>query len=386
MPWEDKTVKKTRMEFVSSAVDGEKSISELCREYSITRKTGYKWITRYKNGENLSDKSHAAFNTPNKTPDDVEQKILDFRANHPAWGARKIKRLLEDKGNSDIPAASTIADILKRNHCIEPEESKKHIAYKHFEYSKPNELWQMDFKGDFGMLDGNRCHPLTILDDHSRFNLCLEAKDNQQTGGVVASLNRVFDEYGLPKAILCDNGKPWGDSKPGYTLIELWFMQLNILPIHGRPIHPQTQGKEERFHRTMKYELLKYVAIQDMKHAQEVFDTWRYEYNYERPHNSLRLDVPAKHYKASNIILPSKIMEPDYDSTARLRKVNCKGYISIQNHRYFLSETFIEKFLEITDELDDCIALHYGDFQIAKIDLKEQLFVSKKIYRPSNRR
>lgn len=385
MPWECKTLEHTRQEFIAKAIAKTDSISALCREYGISRPTAYKWIERYKNGDALSDKSHEPLFKPFKTSPYIEELILNARVNHPTWGARKLKRFLLNKGYDNLPAISTISDILKRNGCISKHESETHTPWKRFEKDYPNQLWQMDFKGHFAMLNNDRCHPLTILDDHSRYSLCIDAKDNEQWIYTKTSIERVFSEYGLPGAILCDNGKPWGDNRNGYSLFDLWMMQLNILPIHGRPLHPQTQGKEERFHRTMKNDLLLRVPIHNIEHAQKEFDNFRYCYNYERPHGALNLDVPAKHYKPSNKPYHHILCEPQYDSGDCLRKVNCKGYISLNSQRYFLSETLIGKYLKIINNPDDTVNLCYGNFQIAKIDLNEQLFISKRIYRLDNK-
>lgn len=381
MPWECRSVETIRKEFVAKAIMGEVSISELCRQYSISRPTAYKWIERYRNGDNMSDKSHEPFIKPLKTSPEKEYLIIETRINHPTWGARKIQRYLADRGFNDLPAASTISDIIKRNGLVSVEESKKHIAWKRFEKENPNDLWQMDFKGHFGMLDNNRCHPLTVLDDCSRYSLCIDAKDNECWNSVQSSLERLFFESGKPNAILCDNGASWGHCKQHHSAFDLWMMQLDILPMHGRPLHPQTQGKEERFHRTMKTDLLERTAIRDLVHAQEEFDLFRYCYNNERPHEALNLDVPAKHYKQSKRIYIDKINEPEYDSGKELRKVNCKGYVSIHRKRYYLSEVFIGKYLEISEKDNDRISLNYGNFQIAEIDLDEQLIVSRKIFR-----
>lgn len=381
MPWEDKTVEKNRTEFVLEAIEKEKNFSQLCREYGITRRIGYKWVERFKSGEGLGDKSHARFKTPNKTATIKEELILQAREMHQEWGARKLKRYLEDKGHQELPATSTISDILKRNNCIKPEESIKHKAYIRFEREKANELWQTDFKGDFLMQNNKRCYPLTVLDDHSRYSLCIEAKSNQQGIGVMESFKRLFKEYGMPNAILSDNGAPWGNSRNGYTQFELWLMQLNILPIHGRPMHPQTQGKEERFHRTLKYEILKRNAYRDMENAQESFDNWRYEYNNERPHEALKLDVPARHYKESELKMPEEIKEPEYNEGCRIKKVTNKGVVNINKHKYFISEIFTGKYLELLSSEEDTLKLCYGDFVISTIDLSEQQTISKKIYR-----
>lgn len=384
MPWECKTLEHTRQEFITKAIAKTDSISALCREYGISRPTAYKWIERYKNGENLSDKSHEPLFKPLKTLPHTEEVILDARIQHPTWGARKLKRFLENKGYEELPAISTISNILKRNGCISKQASDTHTPWKRFEKDFPNQLWQMDYKGHFAMLNAERCHPLTILDDHSRYSLCVDAKNDEKWITTKASIERVFCEYGLPNAILCDNGKPWGDSNNGYSLFDLWMMQLNILPIHGRPFHPQTQGKEERFHRTMKTDLLSRVPMHNIEHAQREFNSFRHCYNNERPHGALNLDVPAKHYKPSKRTYNELLYEPQYDDGECLRKVNYKGYISINRHRYYLGETFINKYLKIVYQPDDIVALCYGAFQIAKIDLNEQLFISKRIYRINN--
>lgn len=381
MPWECRTLEYTRQEFVARAISKNESISALCREYGISRPTAYKWIERYKNGESLSDKSHEPLSKPLKTPPRTEELILNARTQHPTWGARKLRRFLQNKGYEELPASSTISDILKRNGCISAQDSESHTPWKRFEMNYPNQLWQMDYKGHFAMLNKERCHPLTILDDHSRYSLCIDAKENEKWLNTKSSIERIFCEYGLPHAILCDNGNPWGDSHDGYSLFDLWMMQLDILPIHGRPLHPQTQGKEERFHRKMKNDLLLKVPIKDMMHAQKEFDEFRYCYNYERPHDALNLDVPAKYYKPSKILYNSILTEPQYDDGSCLRKVNYKGYISLNRHRYYLSEVFRGKYIKPVIHSDTEITLCYGNFQIATIDIKEKLIISKRIYR-----
>ena len=188
--------------------------------------------------------------------------------------------------------------------CIR-DRSEAHKPYRRFQKEEPNQLWQMDFKGHFAMADGRRCHPLTMSDDCSRKLLCLDAYDNERWKSVERSLLRVFSEYGLPDAILSDNGPPWADHTNGYTPYEIWMMQLGILPMHGRALHPQTQGKEERFHRTLKEDVLKRYTIRDLVEAQSIFDHYREEYNVERPHAALNYDVPEKHYRSSARKLPS---------------------------------------------------------------------------------
>ena len=381
MPWENKTVEKIRLEFIAKAMLGEESLSELCRQYQISRPTAYKWIERYRSGEGLHNRSHEPKSKPYKTPADKEQEILDVRGQHTTWGPRKIHRYLQDNGKTDLPAVSTISDILKRNNMVSIEESENHTPWKRFEMEKPNEMWQMDFKGHFVMLNDLRCYPLTILDDCSRYSLCVDAKANEQWLPTKESLIRVFYEYGLPKTFLCDNGNPWADAQKGYTQFEIWMMQMDVLTIHGRSLHPQTQGKDERFHRTLKNDLLKRIPIRDFEHAQKEFDKFRYCYNNERPHEALNLDVPAKHYTPSTRQYIENPQEPEYDLGKQLRKVNCKGYISVCKKRYYVGENFSGRYLEIVNTEENIVELCYGNFIIAKINLSEELFISKKIFR-----
>jgi transposase InsO family protein len=195
----------------------------------------------------------------------------------------------------------------------------------------------MDYKGWFRLLNKQQCHPLTILDDHSRFNLCLEACMNQQEVTVQNVLINIFRKYGLPYMILTDNGSPWGtpgnysqDCFHSVTSFEKWLIQLNIKLIHGKPYHPQTQGKEERFHRTLKQELIDYEQFYDHEHCQSRFDLWREKYNCIRPHEALDFKTPAEIYEPSHRAFPEIIKPYDYDNGDLKRKVNC-GVISFKN-------------------------------------------------------
>jgi len=382
MPWKAITVKMSRESFVKEVKSGDKSKSELCREYGISRVTGDKWLNRYENGEGLDDRSKAPFHVANKTPIEKEKKVLDVRETHPAWGPRKIRQFLINKGE-EPPSKSAIGNILNRNGCISEAASTAATPYKRFEKAAPNEMWQTDFKGHFAMKDGNRCHPLTVLDDYSRFSLCVDAKENEQRHGVVQSFERLFSENGLPDSLLCDNGNPWGNSQTtGYTKFEVWLMEYDVLPIHGRIMHPQTQGKEERFHRTMDVELLKLIEIENMAHAQDCFNTFRNCYNNDRPHEALNMGIPAEFYHESKRKMPTAISEWEYPNEYMLRKIKPTGYLTFGNQGYFLSEAFAEKTVAVRESaIENCINVYFRGFRIARINVKERAFVSRKIYK-----
>lgn len=265
MPWKDRTVEELREEFVHAAAGSSRNFSALCREFGITRKTGYKWITRSRGGETMQNRSRRPHSVANRTAPEIEQQIVAIRQSHPGWGARKIAHVLGETEPCP-PCVKTVNSILNRYHCIDKEESLKHMPHIRFEKERCNEMWQADFKGEFRMQDGNYCFPLDIMDDHSRFAIRVEA-DTHTAGRVIPTFREAFYEYGMPDSILSDNGAQFAGFRQGYTQFEKWLMNHDVLPLHGRIKHPQTQGKIERFHRTMKQELLKHYTPADITDA-----------------------------------------------------------------------------------------------------------------------
>ena len=259
MPWRVETVMSQRKEFVALARSEGVIMSELCLRSGISRKTGYKWLRRYLEGgeQRLDDLPKRPHHSPNRTSDDMEQLVVDLRREHPTKGGHVLARILKDRGHNSVPSKSTITAILRRHQLIEPSESLKHKPYKRFEHERPNQLWQMDFKGHIPVVSGGRCHPLTVLDDHSRFSLGVRACADERTQTVHDHLTSIFSHYGMPNTILVDNGSPWGsDVDHPFTPLTVWLVQLGVRVVHSRPYHPQTLGKLERFHRSLKTELL----------------------------------------------------------------------------------------------------------------------------------
>ena len=350
MPWEQKTVIEQREEFVLLARQAG-NFSALCREWGISPKTGYKWLRRAEAGEALEDRSHRPKRVSNRTPEAVEGKILALRAEQPGWGARKIKHVLEREGSTDIPCERTVCRILRRRGCIDPEESRKRQAFKRFEREHCNELWQADFKGEFKTGDGRYCYPLDIIDDHSRFVLRIEATDTTAQV-VIPVFEAAFREYGLPQAILTDNGAQFAGFRQGYTRFEKWQMDLDILPIHGRVRHPQTQGKIERFHNTMKREFLRHHDFADAAHAHEELQRWRHIYNMQRPHEALGMRCPGEVYVPSARQMPERILPFEYGGQFHVIKVNSWGYVRFAGFQIYLSETMIDQYIEFRPSED----------------------------------
>ena len=307
MGWKESDRVSERGDFVRLASLGGCSFSELCRRFGISRKTGYKWRKRYlaEGDSGLHDRSRRPSRSPGRTPSELEQAIVELRDEHPAWGGRKLRAVLLKRGY-DSPSASTITAILRRHGRVNPADSRKHQRWKRFERPEPNELWQMDFKGEFKVCS-DWCYPLTIIDDHSRYSLALEACVNQRRETVIDRLRRVFSTYGIPRAIYVDNGNPWGTPHRGFphTRTSVWLLRHDIQVIHGKPHHPQGRGKLERFHRTLDQEVLQGRNFATFSDVQSAFDPWRTIYNHERPHQALKMTVPAQRYSPSRLGLPA---------------------------------------------------------------------------------
>lgn len=343
MPWKAQTPMSQRQDFVQQASMGGVNVSQLCREFGISRKTAYKWLRRYQASglPGLENQSRRPHHSPKQTPDQIEAVLLAARQQHPSWGARKLKAWLEQRGQTDLPVPSTITAILQRHGCIDPLKSQQHHPYQRFEYPQPNELWQMDFKGKVALQDGTACFPLTLLDDHSRFVLGLPACPDQTRATVQAHLTNLFRQFGLPQRLLADNGVPWGNSSDQpLTELAVWLMRLGIRVSHGRIYHPQTQGKVERVHRTMEEELLSRYTFPNRVICQTYLTTWRETYNQERPHEALDLQPPATRYRPSQLPFPERLPPIEYATGEIIRQVQSDGRIYFRGRICRVSKAF----------------------------------------------
>jgi transposase InsO family protein len=372
MGWKEVTIMSERIEFVTLVMRGERNFSELCRRFGISRKTGYKFVRRYgtEGVRGLEDRSRRPKSSPNATSAHMERLILELRDERPAWGGRKLRRRVECMGYEGVPSPSTITEILRRNGRISPEEGEKHKAWRRFEAERPNDLWQMDFKGDFPVR-GGRCYPLTVLDDHSRYALCIGACGDERKETVEDHLREVFRRYGLPRAVLTDNGPPWGsDAVHRHTSLGVWLMCLGIGVLHSRVYHPQTLGKDERFHRTMKAEVVHDCRDREMRECQRLFDRWRVLYNTERPHEALGMRVPAECYSVSEREYPERIREWEYGPSEVVRKVQQGGIISYRNKEWRVGKAFKGQRVGIRHTGEDGkLDVFFRNFKIAQVRL-----------------
>jgi transposase InsO family protein len=375
MPWNEVSIVSLRLEFVTLASAEGANVRELCRRYGISPQAAYKWIDRFRVGgaAALADRPRRPDRSPARTPATIEAEVLRLRDAHPAWGGRKLRARLIALGTPGVPAASTITAVLRRHGRLDPAATPA-TAFVRFEHDAPNRLWQMDFKGHFATASG-RCHPLTVLDDHSRFALGLVACGDEQDGTVRGHLRGLFRRYGLPERMLCDNGPPWGTVGSGqrYSGLGVWLLRLGVGVSHGRAYHPQTQGKEERFHRTLKAEVLQGRTFEDLPACQLRFDPWREVYNHERPHEALAMAVPASRYRPSGRPFPEVLPVWEYGPTDAVRKVASDGTISFKGRPFDLGKAFRGEHVAVRPTVvDGVFNVFFGVHEVAQADLRVQ--------------
>lgn len=348
---------------------------ELCRRFAISPTTAYKLAGRYRQegAASLADRSRRPQHSPERTPAAMEALVLSLRDTHPMWGGRKIRRRLQDLGHDAVPSASTITAVLHRHQRIDAAESAAREWPQRFERAAANELWQMDYKGHFPLAQG-RCHPLTVIDDHSRYALGLRACGDETAATVEGELKAIFRRHGLPERMLMDNGSPWGSShaERRYTRLAVWLMELGIRVSHGRPYHPQTQGKDERFHRTLAAEAIGRRQFADLAACQRRFDEWRLVYNTERPHEALGLATPVSRYRASLRSFPETLEPFDYGPGAILRRVGDTGWLSFRNRPLKLGRAFVHRQVALRPAAQDgCFDVFFCGHTVATFDLNE---------------
>jgi len=344
MPFQSK--EEAREELCRQAVEPGVNLRELCRQRKVQPRILYKWLDRYRRegSAGLSDRSRRPLSSPSKTEADVEAAVLAVRRENPVWGGRKIAASLRRQGLSP-PSESTITEILKRHG--RPMVAPGQKAGKRFEHAEPNALWQMDFKGDIAFGRG-RLHPLTVVDDHSRYAVLLHASDNERHQTVQNAVQAAFECYGLPDAILTDNGSPWGSTaQQTLTKFGVWLIEHGVAPWHSPPLHPQSHGKNERFNRTLKAELLERRTFDDLHQAQRAFDAWRHRYNHHRPHDAIGLAVPADRYRHSRRTFTLTVEPFDYGPDAVIRSVDAAANISFQSRRWKASKALVGKHVAI---------------------------------------
>jgi len=373
MPFREVSRMDARLEFVMLASVEGANVRQLCRRFTISPTTGYKWLERWQTGgmTGLEEQSRRPRHSPARSVAATETAVLSVRAEHPAWGGRKIARRLKDLGQEGVPASSTVTAILKRHGVELGAHGGGQSSFTRFERSRPNELWQMDFKGHVALHAG-RLHPLTVLDDHSRFSVVLAACANERTETVQQQLIIAFRRYGLPERLITDNGSPWGDG-PGspFTSLGVWLIEHGIRISHSRPYHPQTMGKDERFHRSLKAEVLSGPPFTDLAAAERALERWRSIYNTQRPHEALELAVPASRYQPSPRDYVETIAPFEYASGDIVRRVQQGGHVSLLGRALKVPKAFRGKAIAFRPTTQDGVFdVVFRTQMIATVDIR----------------
>lgn len=363
MPWREVCVVELRRMFISAARSGQKSFAEICREYGISRKTGYKWVNRYKldGPGGLADRSRRPHRVSEGTDRAVQDMLIAERRAHGVWGVRKLCKRLEMRGVSP-PPERTAHRILKRAGLVRVPDGVEEMPTVRFERSRPNDLWQMDHKRAIHGKWARRTVPFCVVDDCTRYCIGLRALPDKGLVSTWSALWGILGEYGLPESVLSDNDHIFhGDNGP--SQFEARLMRLGIRILHGRFYHPQTQGKVERFNGTLELELLRDGCFGSSEELQAGFDRFRDTYNFERPHESIDMDVPGARYRPSLRPRPSRLPEMEYQEGAALRSVNKDGWISWKGYCIEVGMGLYGERVEVL-EAEYGIEVFYGPYRI----------------------
>jgi transposase InsO family protein len=365
MAWGSVDIAEQRMRFVVAASRKEKPFRQLCQEFQISRPTGYEWLRRYHSGgyRAVVEKSRRPGNSPQRTSDEIEQRVVELRMRRPDWGARKLQKLLEEQRIQ--LRVITIHRILLRHQLVR-EEDRHRAAVQRFERSAPNELWQMDFKSPVGW--EAPAGPLSLLDDHSRYAVALAGTWTTRAEPVREHLEETFEENGVPDGMLMDHGTPWWNMKAiaGGTWLTLWLMKLGIRLHFSGYGHPQTQGKVERFHGAMAAALKRrgYPAVGA---RQQWLDEFRHEYNYLRPHEALQMRTPASVWKKSHHRYDPNPRPWEYAQGSEVVRVAGDGQIWVDQRRWEISRALVGQWVQLI-RLQDKILVYYCRSLVRELD------------------
>jgi transposase InsO family protein len=371
MRWGVKDKKGQRIGFVIRAASKKEKMTDLCREFEISRPTGYLWLKRYREGGHsltaVIEKSRRPRRSPRRTGAAIEERVVKWRQQE-GWGAKAIRQVLERDEGIRL-ARMTVHRILERHGQIATED-RHHKATQRFERAAPNELWQMDFKGQFPM-GSRQCFPLSVLDDHSRYLIGLEALAGTETDGVQTALIGLFTRYGVPDAMLMDHGVPWWNAINGHglTRLSVSLIKQGIRLYFSGVRHPQTQGKVEKFHDTLRRAVKhRNRWPTDMQQWQQEFHQIRDTYNRRRPHEALNMDVPASRYQPSLHAYEPEPKDWEYPSGSLLRQLNTQGQLFWDRQYRFVCRALAGEQVRI-QQVDQKLFVSYRHMWIREIDL-----------------
>jgi putative transposase len=381
MPWKQANSVDERLRFVAQVQEDLYSMAELCERFGVSRQTGYTTLERYAElgVEGLNDRSHAPTHCPHRITAEMREVLLEARRMHPHWGPRKLLAWLKKREPGRVlPAASTVGDLFSREQLTKPRPRRRkwnHPGRTQVAVGGPNELWTMDFKGEFRTRDGKLCYPLTIADAHTRFLLAIDALPSTAHAGAQAVVERVFREHGLPRVIRSDNGCPFASKAiAGLSRLNVWWTQLGIRQDRIARGHPEQNGSHERMHLTLKQETV-WPPAADMPEQQERFDGFRSEFDFERPHQALAMQTPGSVYEPSPRELPERLPEPEYPGHCVVRPVRANGILHFRNRDLFLSQVLIGHRVALEEIADGMWSIYFYDLLLARLDERTWEFV-----------
>lgn len=375
MPWNETDAMDQRCKFVMAYLTGQFEMAELCRLYGVSRPTGYKWVERHQAAgvAGLKERSRAPSHCPHRMSAKVERWLLAERRAHPQWGPRKLVRRYQNAHLQAGPSRSAVADLLRRHGLSRPRQRRRvptRGGRRVGVVALPNEVWTIDFKGQFRLGDRRWCYPLTVMDGASRFLLGCQGEARILGSQVKQRMRRLFDEYGLPRAIHSDNGAPFASTGlTGLTRLSISWLKLGIELRRSRPGCPQDNGAHERMHRTLKAETARPPAA-SLRAQQCRFHRFRQEYNEERPHQALQDCTPSQLYRCSPRSYPARLPSAEYPAHFEVRRVRTDGTIKWQGKLRFVSTSLCSELIAL-EEVDDGVwSLWFMAHLLGRIDLR----------------
>jgi putative transposase len=374
MPWRETCTLDERLQFVGEYLKAQREMIELCLDFGISRKTGYKWLSRYKSDgpQGLHDRSRAPHRHPQAISDEVAQLLLAARRAHPNWGPRKLLALLKhQQPRLGLPAASTVGDLLKRYGVSEPRRRVRRVMPFTRPFAscvRPNDVWCADFKGHFRTGDRYLCYPLTVTDAYSRFILRCQGMTRPTGQGVWPYFEQAFREFGLPKAIRSDNGSPFATRGPhGFSRLSIWWLKLGITHERIKPGHPEQNGRHERMHRTLKQETAKPPRA-NLRSQQHAFDAFVEEFNYQRPHEAIDQRTPSHLFRPSRRPFPEHAPDFEYSSTQQVRKVMDGGRIRWKRQLVYVGDQFSGEHVGLNQATENAWEVWLGPARLGVVD------------------
>ena len=383
MPWLETDTMQQRVQFIGAYSTKLYSMTELCQRFGISRTTGYKWIKRFESEGliGLQECSRAPHHIPHQTTEEIIQLILELKKHRPTWGPKKLRHRLQSLYPTIVlPAFSTIGDILKRHGCVRQRNRRtppKHPQYPIVKMDAPNRVWCIDFKGEFLLNHPKRqyCYPLTVTDGYSRYILCCKALPSTKQEGVIPIFERLFSAYGLPEAILSDNGVPFATTAiHGFSKLNIWWLKLGIRHEKIMPGHPEQNGRHERMHRTLKDETTT-PPEKTFPMQQRSFLEFVWYFNHVRPHEGIDFQTPNDLYAPSDKRLPKALKEPEYPDYYEVRIVSDNGYIRLHNGSIFLSSTLAGETVGLYEKEDKIWSIYFYDFLLGRVHEEERTLI-----------